>query len=148
MRLNGIIAGMSILTTVSTPVPIKIPVNMRLSGIITSVISTEPTASPAAMPFLPPIFLYIRPDARTSTPDAQKCMRKPIMWLDELTVMAWIAEARGRSEQHRTYKHGDIRNVVFEKRRGGQKRKLDEIHRHHGNRREHRHDRYFAQVLS
>lgn len=33
-------------------------------------------------------FLYIRPDARTSTPDAQKCMRKPIMWLDELTVNA------------------------------------------------------------
>ena len=73
IRLNGIIAGMSILTTASTPVPIKIPVNTRLSGIMTRVISTEPTASPAAMPFLPPIFLYIRPDARTSTPDAQKC---------------------------------------------------------------------------
>ena len=87
---------MSILTTASTPVPIKIPVNTRLSGIITSVISTEPTASPAAMPFLPPIFLYIRPDARTSTPDAQKCMRKPIMWLDELTVSAWIAEVMSR----------------------------------------------------
>ena len=96
MRLNGIIAGMSILTTVSTPVPMKIPVKMRLSGIMTRVISTEPTASPAAMPFLPPIFLYIRPDARTSTPDAQKCMRKPIMWLDELTVNAWIAEVMSR----------------------------------------------------
>ena len=57
-------------------------------------------------------------------------------------------EPRGRSEQHRADEHWNIRNVVFEKRRGGQKRKLDEIHRHHGNRREHRHDRYFPQVLS
>ena len=96
MRLNGIIAGMSILTTASTSVPMKIPVKIRLSGIMTRVISTEPTASPAAMPFLPPIFLYIRPDASTSTPDAQKCIRKPIMWLDELTVNAWIAEVMSR----------------------------------------------------
>lgn len=45
-RLKGMIAGISILPTVSTPAPRKIPVKRRLRGIITTVIASVPSARP------------------------------------------------------------------------------------------------------
>ena len=80
---------------------IKAEVNQMFIGIITITTTITPQIPDIIAPFMPDIFLLIKYRVTIIIPDAKKCIRKPIIPLDALTVIACIKHTTKRL--HRAY---------------------------------------------